>query len=68
VFTLDLEECDAVQRSGIWQYEAAAFLARQADDLGMCREPTDQPVHRPWRPFGESRHRLTVDPATVHPR
>jgi hypothetical protein len=65
VFTLDLEECDAVQRSGVWQYEAVAFMAHQADDLGACQAATDQPVHRLWRPFGESRHRLTVDPAIV---
>jgi hypothetical protein len=65
VFTLDLEECDAVQRSDVWQYEGVAFMAHQVDGAGACRSVTDQEVHRLWRPFGQSRHRLTVDAAVV---
>jgi len=64
VFTIDQEECFTVQQSGVWQYEGVAFLARAPLADGSCRF-AERPLYRVWRPFGESRHRFTVEPAIV---
>jgi hypothetical protein len=65
VFTNDLAECFAVTESGAWQYEGVAFLAGKPLSDGTCRYPPQRALHRIWRPFGETRHRFTVDRTVV---
>jgi len=65
VFTIDQEECYAVNRSGGWTFEGVAFYAERALRSGGCAYAGHVPLYRVWRPFGESRHRFTTDRAVV---
>jgi hypothetical protein len=65
VFTLDQQECFAVEQSGVWQYEGVAFFAGAPLADGSCRVPGSRAVRRLWRPTGESRHRLVTDPGVL---
>lgn len=65
VFTIDHEECHAVNRSGAWIFEGVAFYAERALRDGGCEYAGHVPLYRAWRPFGESRHRFTTDRAVI---
>jgi hypothetical protein len=64
-FTALREECRVVDRSGAWTWEGVAFWAVPPDARGGCSDPGRLPLHRLWRPFGESTHRYTTSAATV---
>jgi hypothetical protein len=65
VFTIDQEECHAVNRSGAWIFEGVAFYAERTLRDGSCAYAERTPLYRVWRPFGESRHRFTTERAVV---
>lgn len=65
VFTVDREECRIVDRSGAWLYEGSPFWATPPDSKGACTHAGEIPLYRAWKPFGESNHRFTTDPAVV---
>jgi hypothetical protein len=64
-FTLDRAECSVVDRSGQWSFEGLPFWAAPPAADGTCAAPAFVPLLRVWRPFGESNHRFTTDPAIV---
>jgi hypothetical protein len=63
-FTVDREECRIVEKSASWQYEGATFFAAPVNARGECDSNT-RPLHRLWKPFGESSHRFTPEPEVV---
>jgi hypothetical protein len=67
-FTRDRAECSAVDASGQWSFEGLPFWAAQPGPDGSCVEHFGEqrtPLYRVWRPFGDSNHRFTTDPAVV---
>ena len=65
VFTIDQEECYAVNQSGGWVFEGTVFYAERPLRDGACEVATHKALYRVWRPFGESRHRFTTDRTVV---
>jgi hypothetical protein len=65
VFTVQRDECRIVHRSGAWLYESSPFWATPPDSRGACTNAAELPLHRLWRPWGESNHRFTTDLAVV---
>ena len=65
VFTVDREECHAVDRSGAWLFEGSPFWATPPDSKGACSYAGEIPLYRVWKPFGESNHRFTTERAVV---
>jgi len=65
VFTIDRRECRIVHDSGVWLYEGSPFWGTKVSSRGRCAIADEIPLHRLWRPFGESNHRFTTDLATV---
>ena len=65
VFTVDRRECRIVDRSGAWIFEDSPFWATPANARGGCTNPDEGPLHRLWKPFGESNHRFTTELAVV---
>jgi hypothetical protein len=71
-FTRDRAECYAVDKSRQWALEGVPFHAAAPLADGTCRINTNTippqtrvPLHRLWRPFGDSNHRFTTDRAIV---
>ena len=67
-FTRDRAECGIVDRSGQWDFEGTPMWASPLAPDGSCTAPSAGsrvPLYRLWRPFGDSNHRFTTDPATV---
>ncbi len=63
-FTRDRAECGKVHASGQWAIESLPFHAAAPDAVGACGGG-GVPVHRLWRPVGDSNHRFTTDAAVV---
>jgi len=71
-FTRDRAECYAVDKSGMWALEGVPFHASPVAPDGTCAPNPSTfpsralvPLHRLWRPFGDSNHRFTTEPAVV---
>lgn len=68
-FTRDRNECRSVDIGKRWVYEGVAYWAEALQHDGSCLPGSDGrarvPLHRLWRPFGPSLHRLTMDPAVI---
>lgn len=67
-FTRDRAECYVVDRSAKWDFEGLPMWASPVNADGTCAAPFSQqrvPLHRVWRPFGDSNHRFTTDRAIV---
>lgn len=58
-FTRNRSECQAAVKAGGWTFEGVAFWSQPVNRDGSCGGLV--PLHRLWRPFGESVHRLTAD-------
>lgn len=63
-FTRDRAECHAADASGQWGFEGLPFYAAAPGADGTCAG-NGKPLHRVWRPFGDSNHRFSTDPAVV---
>ncbi|MCC6867941.1 MAG: hypothetical protein IT522_03885 [Burkholderiales bacterium] len=67
-FTRDRAECGIVERSGQWDFEGTPMWASPLAADGSCTglSPGSRvPLYRLWRPFGDSNHRFTTEPAIV---
>lgn len=65
VFTADRRECRIIDKSGVWLYEGTTFSATPPDSNGGRAVFDEIPLYRTWRPFGDSTHRLTTEPAVI---
>jgi hypothetical protein len=62
-FTIDRAECSVVRKTGQWSFEGLPFWAAPVAPDGTCSQTNLVPLIRIWRPFGDSNHRFTTDPA-----
>jgi hypothetical protein len=64
-FTRDRAECHSVKSGGQWTFEGLPFWAAPLAQDGSCARADMLPLHRVWRPFGETNHRFTTDLSVV---
>jgi hypothetical protein len=64
-FTRDRTDCHVVNASGQWAFEGLPFWAAPLAADGSCGRADRVPLHRIWRPFGETNHRFTTDLSVV---